>query len=199
MNKGILHANGKYSLFLNSGDTLISNDTIADANSEICSKDEDIIAGTEVFTDGTIISPISPSKLNAFIYMDSFLPHESTFIKTEILKKLKYREEYKIASDFIFFFEALFINKCTYSIIPTQITLFNLDGISSTNAKKGHSEIDDFYAKNLPSYFLDLYKDYKNLCNKRYIEYGKNVSNNKLLFFIYRIFRKFKLFKTNNF
>ena len=108
---------------------------------------------------------------------------------------IKYRENYRIASDFIFFFEAIFMNKCTYSTIPTEITLFNLDGISSTNNTKGHQEIADFYNKYVPSYVLDLYNSYRTFCEKKYIEYGSNVANNKIMMFIYKVFRKLGFFK----
>ena len=195
MNKGVLHATGEYCLFVNSGDTLLSSNTISSAVNELKNKNEDIIAGTELFTNGTVIKPFSPEKINAFTYMDSFLPHESTFIKTKIMKKIKYRENYRIASDFIFFFEAIFMNKCTYSTIPTEITLFNLDGISSTNNTKGHQEIADFYNKYVPSYVLDLYNSYRTFCEKKYIEYGSNVANNKIMMFIYKVFRKLGFFK----
>lgn len=195
MNKGVQHANSKYCLFLNSGDVLISNTTIETALSELKNKQEDIIAGTEVFTNGTIITPISPEKLNAFVYMDGFLPHESTFINTKVIKSIKYRENYTIASDFIFFFEAIFMNNCTYSTIPTHITLFNLDGISSTSNNIGHAEIADFYNKNVPNYVMQLYNKYRILCDNKYIEYGYKTANNKMLLFIYKVFRKLGFLK----
>ena len=155
MNKGIQHITGEYCLFLNSGDYLVGYNVISSVLGEL--KDYDIIVGKEIMSNRTVISGISRKKLNIFTYMNGFIPHESTFIKSAILKKRNYNEQYRIISDYVFFFNELFINKSSYKTINNKITMFLLDGISSVNRELANKELNEFYHNSLPDYVLDVY------------------------------------------
>jgi len=182
MNKGIAHANGLYCLFLNSGDTLCNQYVLRDCIDDICNAD--IISGREVFSNKTVWVGISEKKMNLFNYMNSFIPHGSTFIKTKILKERKYDESYRIISDYIFFFKELFIFNSTYKTIPAKISNFCLDGISSNNKQLAESEMKDFFQKNLPKYILDLYYNWGG-------DIGVfDIVNNKFLILCLKIWRR---------
>ena len=50
-----------------------------------------------------------------------------------MLRKNPYRENYKIVSDWIFFFDELVLHEASYHPINTVVSLFNTEGISTTN------------------------------------------------------------------
>ena len=93
--------------------------------------------------------------MNLFNYMSSFIPPESTFIRTKILKERKYDKNYRIISDYIFF-----VFNSTYKAIPIKLSNFCLDGISSNNRQLAELEMKDSFQKNLPKYILDLYYNF---------------------------------------
>lgn len=191
MNKGVSHANGEYCLFLNSGDVFVSDTVIENILPEL--KNEDIISCNESFSDGTVAKPIKD--LNLFSYMDGFLPHESTFIRTERLKKTPYEENYRIVSDYIFFLKDLFFNKATYRTVNQIITLFNLDGISSNNRKLAVDELNLFYSKTFPPYIMELYESLsyqRRLCKNPIVRFAIYIVESKFYHILRFIYRKIK-------
>jgi glycosyltransferase involved in cell wall biosynthesis len=156
MNKGIMKASGEYCLFLNSGDWLIDSDVLEKASSFFKSS-YDILIGNLFFCDHkkkelkTWKDDITPD-LSYFIH--STLPHPSTFIKTSLFKEIgMYNEDYKIASDYDFFFKALVIHKKKYVRLTIDISVFNLDGISSQSKMHNTGTIER--EKTLKHYFPD--------------------------------------------
>ena len=123
MNKGVTFAHGEYCLFLNSGDFLHSNDVIEKVFNQL---DTDIVYGSCQVHNSN----------NFFLIKDDYLlnkglPHPSCFIKTNLLRNRKYNEEYKIISDWIFFYEEIVLNKTKYKQIDLIVSDFFLGGISS--------------------------------------------------------------------
>jgi glycosyltransferase involved in cell wall biosynthesis len=132
MNKGINISNGKYLLFLNSGDILYNNNVIKNIKNKI--SDSDIITGgLEMFSkngNSEIILPHQNVDFNTFA--TSFISHPSSFIKKELFIKYGlYDISYKIAADhkaFFLFFSNL---KIKYQPINDIITIHEKGGISS--------------------------------------------------------------------
>ncbi len=133
MNKGIRQATGEYCLFLNSGDWLATSTVIE--NVFAGNPQADIIAGDVYFFD-TPASAIkwhipSPDRITAKTLFLGTLPHQATFIRRTLFDKIGlYNEHLKIASDWLFFLEALLKHGCTYQHHPEPIAYFNMDGIS---------------------------------------------------------------------
>lgn len=127
MNKGVDVCNGEYVLFLNSGDYLHDNNVIETIYDEL---DKDIVYGalTVHKHDGTTYT------INDDYFLNKGIPHPSCFIKTKLLKNSKYREDYKIISDWIFFYEQININRVPYKRLKTIISDFTLGGLSSDTA-----------------------------------------------------------------
>lgn len=105
MNKGIGMANGRYCLFLNSGDWLADDQVLSNVFEK--EQDADIISGDTAYYDPakqTVKWLIpSPDDLTANTFFNGTLPHQSTFIKRELfLKYGLYSEELIIASDWLF-------------------------------------------------------------------------------------------------
>lgn len=133
MNKGIAQATGTYCLFLNSGDWLVHSSTLETVFSQ--QPQADIVAGDVYFFDtqkGAIKWYVpSPDRLTAKTLFLGTLPHQATFIRRTLFNKIGlYNEQLKIASDWLFFLDALLIHGCSYQHYPEPVAYFNMDGIS---------------------------------------------------------------------
>lgn len=132
MNKGIQKAQGEYLLFLNSGDVLQDRDTIAQV---IPSLDgTNLIYGNLIFKgkDTEITQPY-PDVLDIdYLYYRS-LGHPASFIQKELFKNTPYSEDLKIVSDWEFFLKKIIIEQASYRHINQVISIFDMNGISSTH------------------------------------------------------------------
>lgn len=137
MNKGIRQAKGEYCLFLNSGDWLDSP-TILEELFKLPPK-ADIVAGDVYFYD-TDLQQIkwlvpSPDELTAKTLFNGTLPHQATLIKRELFERIGlYNESLKIASDWLFWVEALLEKGCSYQHFHGVVSYFSMDGISCNPA-----------------------------------------------------------------
>lgn len=155
MNKGIKLAKGDYLLFLNAGDRFSSPrslDLVARRNWFA-----DIVA-CGIFWDygvGNKIYIAQPRRINFQRLLTESISHQSTFIKRSLFTEKGYQEDYKIISDWIFWFEQLIIHKCTYQHINTPITIYDMSGISNNNPHLNNEERRRY----LSSYFNPLILD----------------------------------------
>ena len=161
MNKGIVHANAEYLLFLNSGDSLHDENVIKEFNE--LSNDEDIIAGDialDGMSDRVLCSP-DESKLD-FDYMRfNIVRHSAAFFKASLFKTYGlYDESYRIVSDLKFFLDTLIKNNCTYCHWHRVVSDFNTEGISQRpDANKLHQrERHRVFEEFLPRYHKTLEK-----------------------------------------
>lgn len=168
MNKGIKMASGKWTIFMNSGDIfykknilkkflledihdydIVYGDTVVDA------KNLKYIVKSNVFDNKTILMPFC---------------HQSTFVDTNILKKKNFSMNYKISSDFDFFYNCLLIKK-KFKKINFIISKIKSGGFSDRNrqnvfnenlmiiSKKGNKIlIYLLYLKKINQYLKDLLK-----------------------------------------
>lgn len=132
MNKGICHSLGDYCVFMNSGDVFYSDDVLAQVAN--LGYEEKIIVGNVVSGDGVVI-PTRPSRdFSLYHLYSASIPHQASFICTELLKKYPYDENLKIVSDWKFFLQTLILDNCTLRYIDTIIAEYDLTGISSLNS-----------------------------------------------------------------
>ena len=152
MNKGVAQARGEYCLFLNSGDILAN----AEALREVCEENlsSDIVSANLMVDESTTRTNTPPDEVNVSYFFCSSLPHPSTLIKTSLLKRLPYHEDYRIISDWIFFFEALILKNVTYQHIDKFLSIFYTDGISA-NKDKAKIEQDRFLKSVTPERLLN--------------------------------------------
>jgi glycosyltransferase involved in cell wall biosynthesis len=107
MNKGLEKVTAQYCLFLNSGDYLINEQTIEKVKNQIDSNAA-MSYGLIQWEETNLLW--NPKKdLKAFeMSKKSLIPHQGTFFKTNILKKLKgYKENFKVISDWGIMLELL--------------------------------------------------------------------------------------------
>ena len=120
MNKGVDVSNGEYSLYLNSGDYFNSYDIIEKVYDEL---DKDIVYGNEnkLKQGRTVILSKYPDVLEERFFKMTALPHQSTFIKTSLLKENKYSEDWKLLGYWKFFREMIMVKKVSYKHLPIVI------------------------------------------------------------------------------
>ncbi len=157
MNKGISVANGDYCIFINSGDCFYDNEVI---RKFIClNPQEDIVIGAvhSSLTDKKLFEP--PQRDISFYYLySSTIPHQGSFIKTNLQKKHLYDESLRIVADWLFFYQAIIIDNCTYKYINLSVAKFDTEGISTKNAKTTWEEKQKVLSKLYPNRLLTDYK-----------------------------------------
>lgn len=161
MNKGICHAHGEYCLFLNAGDIFFDTNVISQFNANGINKD--ILSGKEICSfDGAkyVAFRNPPYTVNIAYFMDQTLAHQSTFIRTELLKKYPYDESYKIASDYILFFKYLMLYNASYGRLDFFVSKFVMNGISSTDGDLSMKERNRFLQSIFSEKILSDLKSY---------------------------------------
>lgn len=132
MNKGIRLAQGDYLLFLNSADVLKSEDTISRILPYLDGTDL-IIGLTEYGNKETghfELTKLPPHGCDLNYLIRASLPHQSTFIRRELLAD-GYDESLKICSDWKFFLKAYCLEKCTIKTTDEVVAVFDMSGIST--------------------------------------------------------------------
>lgn len=132
MNKGIRQAQGEYLLFLNSADVLKNEETIARILPHL--NGSDLVIGLTEYknqkTGELQLTKLPAGGCNLNYLIRASLPHQSTFIRRELLAE-GYDETLKICADWKFFLQAVCINKCSLGTTDEVVTLFDMSGISS--------------------------------------------------------------------
>lgn len=128
MNKGIERSSGEYLLFLNSGDSLHSDNVIsefADSN-PTC----EIVCCRELINNG-ITPVVPPEDINYqwFLIKANSLPHQATFVKRAAFMRYgEYDDKYEIVADFKWFSNALIRFDATYEIRDIVVSDFEGGG-----------------------------------------------------------------------
>lgn len=144
MNKSLEHLTGDYVLFLNSGDHFNANNVVQ----RVCEHLDgtDIVYGNELFCSSTHSwTSTYPATLNEDFFRRSALPHQSTFIKVELMKAHPYREDRVIAGDWTFFREAIMKYNATYKYVPMIVSNYYTNGISGTQFHIFVKEKNEYY------------------------------------------------------
>jgi glycosyltransferase involved in cell wall biosynthesis len=137
MNKGSKLASGHWIVFLNSGDIFYNKTTLSDIfNKRIINKD--IIYGNTSIQNNNINYI---AKGLAFTKKTLLMPfcHQSTIVRSNIVKVYKFSLNYKYSSDFNFFIKCFYNNKKFYNsnIIISKIVA---NGLSDINRQKVYNE-----------------------------------------------------------
>lgn len=194
MNKGVRVANGDYCLFLNSGDTLYRDNTIAEIYEHDFS--EDFIEGIIAFKGipNKFHFPVSELNLSYYMYKTNNY-HQASLIRRQMLIEHPYDETCVIAADMKFNMECIVVNNCAYRALPVIISSYELGGRSET---VNHEDERKRIFKDLfPERVLKDYEDWRFMyewpCNKLYPILYKIGHNTKILrfkFFIKRLLGK---------
>jgi len=135
MNKAITKAKGDYLYFLNSGDVLASDDVFKN----ILSEEDNIsfICGNFFWEKNGNLTKDESYRSRDWLFSlydiySGFLNHQAFFIHRNMFEKYGlYDESLKIMADWKLFFIAIGINHEAVSYKDVDISVYNMDGISS--------------------------------------------------------------------
>ena len=140
MNKGIERSKGDYLLFLNAGDILAENGTLAEIAAHIAASKTapDFIYGDA--REGTPErSHYKKARPHTMAALGMFTHHQSMLYRRNLLENLRYSPIYKIAGDYDFTLR--FLQQAQHIIyISRPLCLFEPGGVSQQNAARGRKE-----------------------------------------------------------
>jgi glycosyltransferase involved in cell wall biosynthesis len=153
MNKGAQLASGNWIAFLNSGDIFYNNRVLLNifklpiakkdivyGDTLVKNKDINYFAYSTIFSKKTIVMPFC---------------HQSTIVKTDIVKKNRFFLEYKYSADFDFFIKCFSRKKNFYNSNLTIATVL-ANGVSDNNRQKVYSENIKILKKYNYNFFIIL-------------------------------------------
>lgn len=185
MNKGIQKATGDFLFFLNSADTLVDNNVLSTIKPAL--NNDFLVCGNSKF-GADIKKPPKEMTLNYLLLWH--LPHQAIFFPKSSFKSVGlYNENYKIISDWIWYFEFFIKIQNKFRPVDVVVSNFDLNGFSSKNATLALQERNEYLETNYPMF----HKDY--LMVRGFFEYIKQ--RNKLLIFIF--LHKIKYYSKLNF
>ena len=149
MNKGIAQAHGEYCLFLNSGDSFYDKNVLN--NMSNLGFEDAILVGkimSEIDNKYLFTSPSRPISL--YYLYSATVPHQSSFIKTELLRLYPYDEELKIVSDWKFYVQAIIMHNCSVRYVDVNVARFDTSGVSTTNPDRMWKEKEKVLSELFP-------------------------------------------------
>jgi glycosyltransferase involved in cell wall biosynthesis len=152
MNKGIGIAEGKYLLFINGDDEIIS-EGFASFFETLSKQEADILCCTTIAYSKTTGFDALIAKPWRLLFYNS-VPHPSTFVKSCILKKFGFKENLRIAADYDFFLTS-FLLKYEFKILPFS-TSFHRRGGASSNVEASRIEIKKIRKERLGIFYYPL-------------------------------------------
>lgn len=134
MNKGVRHSDGRYLLFINSGDELLPG--VLQQIVPLLEREEaDIIYGDLYFdyhNDGGIKLEKYPDRITLSFLAKKSLPHPGSFIRRTLLQETPYNEQLHIVADWEFFVNSIIHRSVSTFHTPLVISRFDVGGVSTT-------------------------------------------------------------------
>lgn len=133
MNKGLQHAHGDYCLFLNSGDRLTNNRIIEQVMHELSG---DVWCARSFYHDGDRIwgksRRLSSETFSVSTLARMSLPHQSTFIRTQLLHAYGgYDESYHLLADWALFMRVMLDEKAEFVFSDIFTSVYDTRGSSA--------------------------------------------------------------------
>ena len=139
MNKGIKAASGAYTIFINAGDSLCSNDTLLNVATTVHQNQAcDVYFGDSFVSFGEFSNFLKAGTVENLKFGMQF-SHQAAFVTTSLLKRHLFNTNFRIASDYDFFLRL--INRghsFSYLQMPVAITLHG--GISDAKQMSTYYE-----------------------------------------------------------
>lgn len=141
MNKGIGASKGEYVIFINAGDVFSHSHILDEVNNQILSESLtcDLIYGDVIYKYAFGEKSVSSQDLRKIKY-DMVFSHQSTFAKTEILKKRNFDLKYRLAADYDFLLWA-YVNSFSFRHINLPVSVIDASkGATYGNFEKSRKE-----------------------------------------------------------
>lgn len=206
MNKGIANATGEYCLFLNSADVFCSPKSIERIINKQWYAD---VVQCDIFYQSANNKRIlrrvfSPDGIAYYQFLKDSLYHQASFIKTSMLKEEGYREDYRLVSDWAYYFKKLIVEGRTYQHIRIPITIFDMDGVSNSGNPLDAAERKDFLLQYFSEQILDKIikqKEFEHVVESTYMSHQErfllNLTRRVLSNIFYRLYFYPKMYWDN--
>lgn len=194
MNKGIDAATGEWIIFMNAGDTFISNEVLKNVFKGNVDKCIDVLYGDAILK---YVWGCSLLEGHFFTPNDINLPfcHQSVFVKTKLMKEFYFNLNYKVAGDYNFFYTLYCKDKIFYHI-KVPVAFYDSVGYSTNRVLETYKEVAHIRGKDsgcrylfkvlyfrlrkvsvafVPQRIINFYRRYKytSLYNDKCEKYGK--------------------------
>jgi glycosyltransferase involved in cell wall biosynthesis len=164
MNKGIAKAKADYVLFLNSGDLLLSPNTLEKMAPTLGTAD--IVYGNLRMISGSGYKEHAyPALLTFSYFLHHSIGHPAAFIKRTLFREVGlYDENMKICADWGFFIRAIGLFHASYQHVPVTVAVFHTDGISCQASNRDSMRQEQrILLQNDFSFFETDYESYHDL------------------------------------
>lgn len=164
MNKGVRLAKGDYLLFLNSGDTFLSPESLEVLLSILKTEESDVVFwSTRYFYNDKDINWVWPGTVDSEKWLKSgnYPNHQGSCIKRSTHLGFMYNTDYVVVSDMLLWKRLIECNK-VFTYYNIEITSFHLGGVSNNyqsltkvyNHYRERKSIQMVSAFSLPGFFL---------------------------------------------
>lgn len=152
MNKGVSLCSGDIIYFINSGDTLCTNNTISDVMEQITAFHEmDIFYGDILYYNEEKKFKKQNYGINGIIAKG--INHQSLFSRRNVfLLGNFFNTNYKIYADYDWLLNLLVNKKTKYKYLPIPIANYLMGGVSDREGRKFQYERDEIFLKYLSNY-----------------------------------------------
>jgi glycosyltransferase involved in cell wall biosynthesis len=139
MNKGIKAASGDFILFINADDELLTKG-FRQVKPLLAASTADVISCiSEVRIDGRFVEHLRPS-LTRLPFFNS-IPHPSTFVRTQVMREFRFREDLRVASDYDLFLRLLFARK-HFTKCGVPVAVHNRGAGASADTELSYREVE---------------------------------------------------------
>jgi glycosyltransferase involved in cell wall biosynthesis len=161
MNKGIKYSNGKWIIFMNSGDIFYNQNVLKNIFLKKINK-YDVLYGDTLINNNFFNYRVKAQKFSKKTVLMPFC-HQSTVIKKKLLLKFNFLLKYKISSDFNFFIKS-FLSGFYFCNLNMIISKISSKGISDIERNQVYNEnINIIKANNNKTFLILKLLLYKNV------------------------------------
>ncbi len=185
MNKGIDLASGEYINFMNAGDKLFSPKTLEEIFMQKYYK-ANVVYGDAAFVYRGFKLRHKPRSLDSLDYMFP-LCHQSTFVKSHIMKIFHYDLKYKSSADYDLFYRLYKLGE-EFEYVPIIVAEYEAEsGISATSLLRQRKEsgeingLGNTYRYKLKSHFINIKYNLRKHLSRLFPKIILNLRKRKLI------------------
>lgn len=146
MNKAASHAEGEWIIYINAGDSLFDDKVLSILSTE-ATDEYDVLYGNTVLFENNSYKLLRGGDPAVFKKTNPIC-HQSSLIRTDIVRKYAFDTVYQIAADFDLFLRLYMSDGQRFKKLDTVFCIFRLDGISNSNVLQREKEFNASRRKN---------------------------------------------------
>jgi glycosyltransferase involved in cell wall biosynthesis len=131
MNKSLKFASGDFILFMNAGDTFVSNLIVAEAVEKIKDRNSVYYGNALSYSSGGTLETYKNKAFSKFRLAKTNICHQTIFYPREIFKKNEFDLKYKLYSDWEY--NMRLFRKVKFNYLDMNIAVYDMKGLTSFN------------------------------------------------------------------